>query len=131
MITKKEINVPIYGGILTILITDRNVYVKDHYDDLGADNEITYAHTVRINTTKESKSIRAYLTAFHIKNEYAKITHGVIAHEAFHAADMILAYHGLELTDSSCEAYAYLLQWITNEIYKVFIKKNIEIYIKA
>ncbi|MCK5604351.1 hypothetical protein KAR91_20850 [Candidatus Pacearchaeota archaeon] len=40
----------------------------------------------------------------------------VAVHEAFHAAHNILQHKGMWLTDSSEEAYAYLLQQIVQEI---------------
>jgi len=45
-------------------------------------------------------------------------SHDLIAHEAFHLALMIGKYKGLELTDSSEEAYAYLLQHIVKTVNK-------------
>ena len=129
MIIKKEINIPSYGGYLIVMITDEKVLVKDHYDDLGAENEIDFGHTIKVNTKKKGKPLRAYLTAFKTNNEYAKITNGVIAHEAFHAVDTILSYAGCELTNESSEAYAYLIQWITKQIYKVFSDNNVSIHI--
>lgn len=41
---------------------------------------------------------------------------GELAHEAFHAAHWILQSKGLWLTDSSEEAYAYLIQFIVKSI---------------
>jgi len=131
MIIKKEINIPIYGGYLIIMITDKKTNISDHYDDLGEENEIDYGHCAKVNSIQNKKSTRSYLVAFNIKNEYAKITNGVISHEAFHATDMILNYSGLELVDQSCEAYSYLLQWIINNIYQFFNEKEIEISLNA
>lgn len=42
----------------------------------------------------------------------------VIAHEAFHAASHILRFVGIELVPESEEVYAYLLQFIVEEIVK-------------
>ena len=39
-----------------------------------------------------------------------------LAHECMHATHYILANRGLWLTDSSEEAYAYLMQWIVSNI---------------
>ena len=46
-------------------------------------------------------------------------SHGVISHEVFHAVDMLLTKIGMTLTNESDEAYAYLIQYLTNEIYKM------------
>lgn len=44
--------------------------------------------------------------------------YGVLQHEIFHAVDQILRYVGINLTNDSDEAYAYLIEYITREIYK-------------
>jgi RNA-splicing ligase RtcB len=130
MVYKKDIEIPIYGGILAILITDRDIFIHDHYDDLGEYNKIEYAHATNVNIKRGNKLRRAYLVAFNITNKYAKITHGVIAHEAVRSAQMILEHIGMKLDENSSEAYAYLTQWIVDHIYELFTKNNIKIYLK-
>ena len=44
--------------------------------------------------------------------------YGILQHEIFHATDQILRYIGINLTDDSDEAYAYLIEYITREVYK-------------
>lgn len=44
--------------------------------------------------------------------------HGNLAHEIFHAVEFILERVGMKLTIDSDEAYAYLIGYITTEIYK-------------
>jgi len=44
-------------------------------------------------------------------------TRGVIAHEIFHLAVKILNRRGLKFSDDSEEAYAHLIDWLTEEIY--------------
>lgn len=44
--------------------------------------------------------------------------YGTLAHEIFHAVEFIAEKIGLKLTDDSDEAYAYLIGYITTEIYK-------------
>lgn len=41
----------------------------------------------------------------------------ILAHELFHATDMILDRKGMRLTDSSDEAYAYLMEYLTFHSY--------------
>jgi len=45
------------------------------------------------------------------------VTRGVIAHEIFHLAVNILEHRGLHFSHSSEEAYAHLIDWLTEEIY--------------
>lgn len=46
--------------------------------------------------------------------------YGILQHEIFHAIDQILKYIGMTLSDDSDEAYAYLIEYVTREIYKRF-----------
>lgn len=41
---------------------------------------------------------------------------GIIVHEAFHATEFILDFVGIKHSDETSEVYAYLLQYIVNEI---------------
>ena len=50
---------------------------------------------------------------------FRKKTAGVVAHEIFHAVHFILDRLGMKLTVESGEAYAYLIQYLTNEVYKI------------
>lgn len=43
---------------------------------------------------------------------------GVVAHEIFHAVEMIMRYLKMPLTTENDEAYAYLIGYITDEFYK-------------
>jgi hypothetical protein len=43
--------------------------------------------------------------------------HGLLAHEVFHATDLLMENIGMKLSRDSDEAYAYLIQYITVEIY--------------
>jgi len=45
-------------------------------------------------------------------------SHGTLAHEIFHAIDFVLRDVGMVLSEQSYEAYAYLIGYLTKEIYK-------------
>ena len=49
---------------------------------------------------------------------FKTVNHGNISHEVFHAVDFLMGKIGCKLTRSSDEAYAYLIGYITTEIYK-------------
>lgn len=50
--------------------------------------------------------------------------HGVLAHEIFHAATFLMNRIGNEFVVGKCdESYAYLIDYITQEIYKEIHKK--------
>lgn len=46
--------------------------------------------------------------------------YGTLQHEIFHAVDQILRHIGINLTEDSDEAYAYLIGYITTKIYQRF-----------
>lgn len=45
-------------------------------------------------------------------------SHSTLAHEIFHAVDFIMRDIGMKLTEHSHEAYAYLVGYLTEQIYK-------------
>lgn len=58
-------------------------------------------------------------TVLRLKNIPQSCTeYGFLAHEIFHAVTFILNRIGMSLTEQSDEAYAYLIGYITKEIYK-------------
>lgn len=51
------------------------------------------------------------------KKPVSNIDYGYLQHEIFHAVDFILMRVGVKLCYKSCEAYAYLVQYLTTQIY--------------
>jgi hypothetical protein len=48
---------------------------------------------------------------------------GIVAHEIFHAVDFVMNDIGMKLTEESDEAYAYFVQYLTDQIYFRFKKR--------
>lgn len=44
--------------------------------------------------------------------------YGYLAHEIFHAVEFVMERIGMKLSNKSNEAYTYLVQYLTKEIYK-------------
>lgn len=44
----------------------------------------------------------------------------ILAHEIFHATDMMLRIRSIKLSNDSDEVWAYQIQWLTKEIYRHF-----------
>jgi len=129
-VVTKSFEIPLYFGRLAILFADSDITIADYYKDCEDNWKLKYGHTYRVNEEVDGKSTRAYLVAFHLKNSYSNLTHGVISHEALHAVNMILDFAGVEPCDKSEEAYAYLMTWVVDSIYSVvksdkFIESNI------
>lgn len=58
--------------------------------------------------------------------EDSHLNPGVVAHESFHAVELLYNHLDMPLTRESSEAYAYLIEYIVNEISnKVYDKKRI------
>lgn len=54
------------------------------------------------------------------------ISHNIIAHEIFHAVTYLLSHIGMSLSKKSDEAYAYLIGYVTEQIYAIpELKKQI------
>ena len=47
-----------------------------------------------------------------------KVDHAIIAHEVFHAVEFLMERIRIKLTYENDEAYAYAIQYLTNEISK-------------
>lgn len=55
-------------------------------------------------------------------NKMDNTTNGILSHEIFHCAFAILTKVGINLNRETEESYAYLIQFITQEIYKNILK---------
>ena len=87
------------------------------------DFELSYAHAFTVNYKRHE----ANMIAFNTKNQFRSVDNGCIAHEIFHAASMLLRSRGIELSEESEEAYAYLIDWMTSIVYKIIKDNKIEI----
>jgi hypothetical protein len=52
------------------------------------------------------------------KRPVTAIEIGTLSHEIFHAVDFIFRRINMPLTDSSCEAYAYCIGYLTENFYR-------------
>ena len=101
------------------------------FECFHATNQLNYHR--RFYTDNELKSMNGIFTVNENTNNWIvsfnlnKLTHSLIAHEAFHATLAIMKQKGCKLTEESEEAYAYLLDYIVQEITKMlagYIKKG-------
>ena len=124
MFLRKSIKVPIYVGRFDIVITDsvteyKKVYTDNHLES----SEYIYGHTIRTRTHKSDKTVWAMVLNF---NSDVPITHGVIAHEALHVTAFILDWVNQDFDHNNHERFTYLIQWITDEVYKFLKQQNLE-----
>ena len=117
---------PLYGGKLVFIESENTPELRKLLPGLEEGEDLfgqTFEH--------EYKDHRAVFIVFNSKRNCPemcdKITHGNVAHEAFHAVHYLLDTVGMKLTDESQEAYAYLLDWVVEEFYLWANKINLKI----
>ena len=74
------------------------------------DNCKKVGHVTRFDNNAMLLRLREYPTT---PEDY-----GIIAHEVFHVVELLFERVGMPLADSSSEAYAYLIGYVTQEIFK-------------
>lgn len=114
---------PIYGGVLVILLATE----LKQLDQYITGYKITdlYAHTINA----DYKSYDGYFIILNPEHAKGRITHGTVAHESFHASNMLLENRGVIPSFENDEAQAYLLGWITERVYQVLNKRKIKLAI--
>lgn len=113
---KKEIKVPIYTGTLFIVDSDSRKKIKKVIKNF--DDKQIYAHSLLF----DNKGMTGYGIVLNFNYKKAKITHGVIAHEAYHITSYIAEEHGLEWNVDNDEPLAYLINWVVDQVY-LFVKE--------
>ena len=112
--TRKKIKIPIYQGTLDIAIFDN--YEKSEYQFDG-DFEPSY-YDFAGYSIMNNKYYLVIINKIHNKDEITTI--GTIAHEALHVTNKIMRDCGIEIDLSNDEVQAYLLSYITEQIYKIY-----------
>lgn len=107
----KDIDIPLYKGVFVPVITNDRKKLSKLLPDF--DFELLFAHALFENR----KEREGYYLVLNFNNQDGKITHGVIAHEAIHIVDMLSANRGF-LEVGADEPRGYLMEWLTNEVYK-------------
>ena len=110
---RKKIRVPIYDLPIIIHVTDNVGEVAEKIDGVKDDSVIENEATVLID--------KIGITNLVIKPD-ANIN--TICHESFHIMVNIMDDVGMTLSDSSEEAYAYLIGWVSEKINETIIAYN-------
>jgi len=122
------LKVPLYGGDFGIVATNdkdqlletRGIDIEDYGDD-----EI-YGHTFMTENVK----MQLFLIVLNPYHKEVKLTHGVIAHEAAHVANLIFEYRGIKPDLDNDEPYCYLLEGLVNEVYKFLKNINVRLHLE-
>ena len=107
--TTKQIDIPIFGGKITIIIDKDLSYVQKKYKtrclkDFGA---VTF---------RDKSEFKSYVVSFE------ELDYSLIAHESVHIVNFLFTDIGIELCRDNDELQAYLTGWIFEEILKAFKK---------
>ena len=114
---KIEKSFPIYRGRFVIILSNDRDKLVNMLPDV--DFDYLYAHSVLTSW----KGMEGYIVILNMDSQYRKIHMGTIAHEAVHIANMLFEQRGITLSAVNDEPFAYLVEWIVDEIHK-FINKN-------
>ena len=112
----QETEIPIYGGVFVVILTNDTEKLKKHISDFTDNNIYALAKAC------EWKKKRGYIVALNFKDT-DKITHGDIAHEAIHITNFIAQDVGFIPDFNNDEPIAYLTKWFVDNIYS-FMKKH-------
>lgn len=110
--------IPIYRGLFCVLITSDENEVKKYYPEFEGE---LYAHSI----LTEVSDRQAFLCILNF-DASRSVTHGCIAHEATHIAHMILEQRGVIADFINDEPVAYLVEWITDNIYAACANFKVE-----
>lgn len=103
---KKTINIPIYGGKLTIIQTDDFKKISSKYG-------------VKIPEKADALAIRQEVNGIEYVLVFeSKTTMPIIAHECLHIANYILYDSNITLDPHNDETQCYLLEWIVGNVVK-------------
>ena len=133
MLKHKIINIPIYPGHLEIVVATTPAEVKPiipHFDK----PEVGY-HTYYYGKPldKECYPDKNHLIISIILQNpsilpHDILTYGRVVHECAHAADMIFEHINKKADYEDDEHYAYLIQWVSDQVFKSLKFWNIKLY---
>ena len=128
MLVTKSITVPIYGRRLHIAVTEDfiadmaqinkqfNNGFNEEDDVLGMVQQ-RGGHTLIIINLGKHKRI--------FKNNWEVELIGTITHEAVHACNTIFIQKGIQLDRNNDEPQTYFTEYISKEIYKLYLKTRV------
>lgn len=129
---KEDFRIPVFHGVFTVLfsnVDDLDLSSVPEYDlvDPSGDNVVNFGHYRDVNVNFNGTLVHGFGIQFNLVNKWAKVNHGVIAHEVFHAASQLMRYRDTKHSVKTEETYAYIIQWMTDRVYEVIEKYGIEI----
>lgn len=112
---KRSVSIPLYGGLLVIVISNEPNTYESAKRYFNIDDELLKRCDAVLLKPTEGK--RLYRVVF---SKY--ISPGIIAHEAKHVVNKLFIDLGIELDPYNDEHETYLLSWVVNRIWEVKTK---------
>lgn len=123
MYREKKFRCPVYDMQMCIIVTDNYKEINKRHDLEFED--IIFCHTVKggikISSEKELRSCIYLIFNPKYKFEDRYLTHGVIAHECFHATNFLFMIIGAKPDINNDEPQAYLINYLVDQV-EDFIK---------
>lgn len=110
---------PLYPYKFQVIITND----KDKLNKIIPDFDDIYATSCDWN----NKGKRCFSIVLNFNNKRTKLSHGVIAHESVHIVNFVFDNIGAKQDFNNDEPYAYLVGWVTDQVYKFMYKKGFNI----
>jgi len=100
-----------------VMVSFHSTYMELEKELKSGLPEFCWDDISRFAATYEGKTVRFEngFTCMSISN----IDHRTIAHEVFHAVEFLMEHIGIKLTYETDEVYAYVIGYLTDEIYKL------------
>lgn len=124
----KHFEIQPYSCRLTLIHSNDIEEVRRYFRriDFDFEAETMYAHAINHKYVKQGLEFGAVYIVLNDKNEYRALTLGTIAHEAFHASNMIFDQVGALPDIDNDEPQAYLIGYITDLIIQFLTKAQSE-----
>ena len=119
-IYKKKVDVTIYGGDLTIILTNSYKKIKKIFPNFEHEN--VFAHSIY-----PSCGIGGYYIILNFHDKENKVSIGTIAHESTHIANAIFTACGIIVDTDNDEPHAYLVEWVSEMVNRFAKKHNFKI----
>jgi len=110
------VEIPIYRGVFVVLVSNCIKKAKELIEDLEIERAV-YAHS---SWPYDWNDREAFVLLLNMDGP-EPITHATITHEATHIANGILSERGAKPSFNNDEPFAYLVEWVANEIYKALV----------
>lgn len=115
----KTIQVPIWDTKIQIVLSNDTEKIEKKFPEIKWD--YLYARSIH----GALNGFTCFFIVLNLHNEYKKIRHGIIAHEALHITNYIMELCSVDGDLNNDEPLTYTLSWITDQVYKFLQQKDL------